>query len=156
MSREFFLIVNVSCRSTFGGVLMSGTFLAWHSSRFSLLVSWIRFNSMPSVLCLFPAQGLISSAWMTSSLCVFFSSLGTRVTVTQCCRLCISAGRSGRMCWRIKSSRRRRRTFSPVWPTSSTASPRRRRRWAWSLPRSSSHVCGRRMVRELRDRGLAG
>lgn len=73
-------------------------------------------------------------------------SLETHVTVTRCSRPSTSAGPSVRTCWPTKRSRRRRRTCSHVWPTSSTPSPRRRRKWASSRPRSSSRGCGRKTV----------
>lgn len=76
-------------------------------------------------------------------------SLETHVTVTQCSRLCTSAGLSGRTCWPTKHSRRRRRTSSHAWPTSSTPLLRKRRKWVSSRQKSLSPAFGRKMVRTL-------
>lgn len=51
------------------------------------------------------------------------------------------------MSWPTKPSRRRRRTCSRVWLTSSTLLPHRRRKWASSRLRSSSHAYGKKTVR---------
>lgn len=74
-------------------------------------------------------------------------SLETHVTVTRCSKRSTSAGLSGRTCWPIKPSRRRRKTCSHAWLTSSTPSPRRRRKWASSRRRSSSLGYGKKTVR---------
>lgn len=50
------------------------------------------------------------------------------------------------MCWRTKPSRRRRRTCSRAWLTSSTPLPRRRKKLASYRPRNSSPAYGRRTV----------
>lgn len=92
---------------------------------------------------LFPA---VFNAHTRTHTLLFSLSLETHVTVTRCSRPSTSAGPSGRTCWPTRRSRRRRRTCSHVWLTSFTPSPRRRRKWASSRPRSSSRGCGRKTV----------
>lgn len=106
-------------------------------------------------ICTFPpgnlTDGLKEKEKCKVNFAVFFSSsflsLETHVTVTQCSRLSTSAGLSGRTCCLTKHSRKRRRTCSHAWLTSSTPLPHRRRKWASSRPRSSSHAYGKRTVR---------
>ena len=74
-------------------------------------------------------------------------SSGTPATATRCCRLCISAGRSGKKSWPTAASPGARKTCSPVWQTCSTASPTRRGKWVSSPRRSSLRDYGKRMVR---------
>lgn len=83
--------------------------------------------------------------WFKSALWSFGSS-ETHATVTPFFRPCTSAGRSGRTCWRTRPSKKRKRTCWHAWQTFSTASPRRRRRSAWSHQRSSFRGWEKKMV----------
>ena len=69
--------------------------------------------------------------------CLFLPSSGTPATATPSSKHFISAVRSGRKFSPTRASPGRRRASSRAWPTSSTASPRRRRRLGSSRPRSS-------------------
>ncbi len=100
-------------------------------------------------ICVFPPVNLtdnLKEKWTETPLPSLLS-LETHATVTQCSRLSTSAGPSGRTCWLTRPSRRRRRTCSHAWLTSSTPLPHRRRKWASSRPRSSFPAYGKRTVR---------
>lgn len=85
---------------------------------------------------------------------MWFSSLGTPVTATRCCRLCISADHSERKSWHTEVSLGGRRTCLPALQTSSIVLPIRREKWASFHPKSSSQGYARRMVRWQREKTL--
>ena len=90
------------------------------------------------------SKGIIKFIIVTFS--SLFISLATPVIATRCCRPCTFANHSETKYWPTKPSPRRRRHYSPVWQTSSTAWQRRRRKLVLLHPRSSLPNYEKKMV----------
>ena len=90
------------------------------------------------------SKGIIKFIIVTFS--SLFISLATPVIATRCCRPCTFANHSETKYWPTKLSPRRRKHYSPVWQTSSTAWQRRRRKLVLLHPRSSLPNYERKMV----------
>ena len=95
-------------------------------------------------------EGDVEPSYINCLFVMFPFSSATPATVIRCYKHCFSASRSERRCCSTSSSRRTRRGRHcwRVWPISSTASRRRRRKSALSPPRSLFSDCAKKMVGE--------